>query len=86
MTTGSDQPRDPRALCEFLVRRLVDDADAVSVTESRVDGANVLTVHVAEADRGKVIGRQGRVIRALRSIVRAGAMRTGERVQVEIDA
>jgi uncharacterized protein len=56
----------------------------VRVEEIDDDGVLVLRLHVAEADRGKVIGRQGRIARALRTIVRAGAAREHRRVQLEI--
>jgi predicted RNA-binding protein YlqC (UPF0109 family) len=67
-----------------LARRLVDDPDAVRVDEIERDGAHVLQLHVAKDDVGKVIGRQGRIARALRTIVRAGATRSSYRVLVEI--
>ena len=67
-----------------LARRLVDDPDAVHVEEIERDGAHVLQLHVAKEDVGKVIGRQGRIARALRTIVRAGAARSSYRVLVEI--
>jgi hypothetical protein len=71
-------------LVEYLARRLVDDPDAVRVEESEREGAVVLTLHVAEEDIGKVIGRQGRVARALRAVVRASAARRRQRVLLEI--
>ena len=67
-----------------LARRLVDDPDAVRVEEIERDGAHVLQLHVAKDDVGKVIGRQGRIARALRTIVRAGAARSSYRILVEI--
>lgn len=67
-----------------LARRLVDDPDAVRVDEIERDGAHVLQLHVAKNDVGKVIGRQGRIARALRTIVRAGAARSSYRILVEI--
>jgi predicted RNA-binding protein YlqC (UPF0109 family) len=79
------QPSDSRSLAEFLVRRLVDEPDAVVVTEEVGKGERVLRVTVAEADRGKVIGRQGRIVRALRTVVRASGVRTNERVTLELD-
>lgn len=71
-------------LVEYLARRLVDEPDAVRVDEEERDGAVVLTLHVAQGDIGKVIGRQGRVARALRAVVRAGAARRRQRVLLEI--
>ena len=67
-----------------LARRLVDDPDAVRVEEIEREGAHVLQLHVAKDDVGKVIGRQGRIARALRTIVRASAARSSYRVLVEI--
>jgi uncharacterized protein len=71
-------------LLEFLARRLVDDPDAVRVEQIEEGDSLLLRLHVAEADRGKVIGRQGRIARALRTIVRAGAVRERRRLQLEI--
>jgi uncharacterized protein len=79
------QPSDSRSLAEFLVRRLVDEPDAVVVTEEVAKGERVLRVTVAEGDRGKVIGRQGRIVRALRTVVRASGVRTNERVTLELE-
>ncbi len=68
-----------------LARRLVDEPDAVRVEEfEESDGTLVLQLYVAEGDVGKVIGRQGRLARALRTIVRAGGVEAGRRVQLEI--
>jgi uncharacterized protein len=71
-------------LLEWLVRRLVDDPDAVRVEEIEREDATVLQLYVAPEDRGKVIGRAGRVARALRTIVRASAARSRRRVVLEI--
>ena len=71
-------------LVEYLARQLVDDPDAVRVEEEQSEGAIVLRLHVAQDDIGKVIGRQGRVARALRAVVRAGAARQRQRVLLEI--
>ncbi|MGH2936167.1 MAG: KH domain-containing protein [Gaiellaceae bacterium] len=68
-----------------LARRLVDEPDAVRVEQVEdEDGSLVLRLHVAEGDVGKVIGRQGRIARALRTIVRAGGPAAGRRLQLEI--
>ncbi len=71
-------------LLAFLARELVDEPDAVRVEEEERDDALVLVLHVAPDDVGKVIGRQGRIARALRTLVRASAVRDGRRVLVEI--
>ena len=68
-----------------LARRLVDEPDAVRVEQVEGDdGSLVYKLHVADADVGKVIGRQGRIARALRTIVRAGGPSAGRRLQLEI--
>ena len=68
-----------------LARRLVDEPDAVRVEQvDGDDGSLVLRLHVAEGDVGKVIGRQGRIARALRTVVRAGGPNAGRRLQLEI--
>jgi predicted RNA-binding protein YlqC (UPF0109 family) len=68
-----------------LARRLVDEPDAVRVEQVEgEDGSLVLVLHVAEGDIGKVIGRQGRIARALRTVVRAGGPAAGRRLQLEI--
>ena len=71
-------------LLEYLARRLVDDPDAVRVETVEREDATILQLHVAKEDVGKVIGRQGRIARALRTIVRAGSGRTPRRTLVEI--
>jgi predicted RNA-binding protein YlqC (UPF0109 family) len=73
-----------RDLVEFLVRALVAEPDAVRVEEMDEDGDTVLEVHVADEDLGRVIGRDGRVANALRSIAKAAATRNGGRVLIEI--
>jgi predicted RNA-binding protein YlqC (UPF0109 family) len=82
---GATPPKDVRELCEYLVLGLVDDPEAVMVTVEMTDDAIVLRIVVAPEDRGKVIGRGGRVVRAIRSVVRAGAVKSGRRVLVEVD-
>ena len=71
-------------LLEYLARQLVDEPDAVRVEEIDDGDDLVLRLHVAEGDVGKVIGRQGRIARALRTVVRAAAAREQRRVLVEI--
>jgi uncharacterized protein len=74
-----------RDLLEFLTRSLVEDPEAVQVTEvEEIDGEVVLEVEVAEDDLGRVIGRGGRVANALRSVMKAAATREEKRVVVDI--
>jgi predicted RNA-binding protein YlqC (UPF0109 family) len=70
-------------LLTWLAKQLVDDPDAVRVEQVEREDATVLELYVAPEDRGKVIGRQGRLARALRTIVRASA--TGSRRRVILD-
>ena len=71
-------------LLAYLARELVDDPEAVRVESEERDDALVLTLHVAPEDVGKVIGRQGRIARALRTLIRASAVRDDRRVLLEI--
>ena len=75
----------PAALLELLARSLVDHPDEVEVTEvPESDGELVLELEVAEVDLGRVIGRGGRVANALRSVVRASATQSEQRILVDI--
>jgi len=71
-------------LLEYLAKSLVEYPDEVRVDEKDTDDALVLELHVAPSDVGKVIGRQGRVARALRTIVKASSVRDSKRAIVEI--
>jgi predicted RNA-binding protein YlqC (UPF0109 family) len=71
-------------LLEYLARQLVDEPDAVRVETVEEGDAVILRLQVAPDDVGKVIGRQGRLARALRGIVRASASRPHQRVLLEI--
>ena len=71
-------------IVEYLARRLVDAPDAVRVEQVERDDATVLQLWVAPDDVGKVIGRQGRIARALRTVVRASAARDERRLMLEI--
>jgi uncharacterized protein len=74
----------PGELLEYLARQLVDEPQAVRVETVERDDATVLELRVAPDDVGKVIGRQGRIVRALRTVMRASAARERERVLLEI--
>ena len=74
-----------RDLLEFLTRSLVENPEAVKVTEAEeIDGEVVLEVEVADDDLGRVIGRGGRIANALRSVMKAAATREDKRVVVDI--
>lgn len=67
-----------------IAKGLVENPDEVTVTVDE-DNKSVYHLHVAESDMGRVIGKQGRIAKAIRTVVKAGATRTGEKVQVDID-
>ncbi len=67
-----------------LVRPIVDNPDAVSVTEEETESGLVLTLNVAESDVGMIIGKHGKIARALRTIVKAAAKISDKKVSVEI--
>lgn len=71
-------------LLEYVARHLVEQPDAVDVHEVTGERSLVLELHVNEDDLGRVIGRRGRVARALRTLVKAAAVRDGRLVHVEI--
>jgi predicted RNA-binding protein YlqC (UPF0109 family) len=71
-------------LLAWIARGLVDDPDSVRVERIEEDDAVVLRLHVADDDVGKVIGRQGRVARALRTVVRSASARADRRIVLEI--
>ena len=73
-----------KELLLYMAKNLVDDPDAVSVTEVDDEEGKVLELRVAPGDMGKVIGRQGRIAKEIRTIVKTVAQRTGEKVTVEI--
>jgi predicted RNA-binding protein YlqC (UPF0109 family) len=71
-------------LLAWIARGLVDEPDAVRVERIDEDDVVVLRLHVAEGDIGKVIGRHGRVARALRTVVRSAGIRSDRRLLLEI--
>ena len=73
-----------KELLLYMARKLVEDPDAVTVTETETEDGKVLELRVAPGDMGKVIGRQGRIAKEIRTIVKTVAQRTGEKITVEI--
>ena len=73
-----------KELLLYMAKNLVDNPEAVTVTEVEGDDGKVLELRVAEGDMGKVIGRQGRIAKEIRTIIKTVAQRTGEKVTVEI--
>lgn len=73
-----------KELLLYMAKNLVDNPEEVSVTETQNEEGIVLQLRVAPGDMGKVIGRQGRIAKEIRAIVKAVAQRTGEKVSVDI--
>lgn len=73
-----------KELVEVIAKALVDDSDSVVVTEREDKKATVLEVKVADSDMGKVIGKQGRIAKAIRSVVKAAAAKEDKKVIVDI--
>ena len=73
-----------KELLLYMAKSLVDDPDSVAVVEKTEEDGKVLELHVAEGDMGKVIGRQGRIAKEIRTIIKTVAQHTGEKVTVEI--
>lgn len=71
-------------LIEYVARALVSSPDDVRVAEVPSGRLTLYEISVAEDDVGKIIGRQGRVIRALRTLAKAGATRQGTRIDVDV--
>ncbi len=74
-----------KELVEVLAKSLVDYPEQVTVTETEQDNEILLTLKVASDDMGKVIGKQGRIAKAIRAMVKAAASRTDKKVIVEIE-
>ena len=75
-----------RDTVELVVKALVDDPEAVDVREIEREGTTRIEVRVAQPDMGKVIGKQGRIANALRTVAKAAAMKNKRKVYVEIVA
>ncbi len=73
-----------KELVEYMARSLATNPDAVRVTETIEEGQVILRLEVAPEDKGKVIGRQGRVAQAMRVLVRVAAIKQGTRALLEI--
>ena len=73
-----------KELVEVIARALVDNPDEVVVTETEKEGGTFIELKVAPSDMGKVIGKQGRIAKAIRSVVKAASSKDNTRVDVEI--
>ena len=73
-----------KELLTYIAKSLVENPDEVNVTERATDEETVFEVRVADGDMGKIIGRQGRIVKEIRVLMRAVAQRQGKKVSVEI--
>ena len=73
-----------KELVEVIAKALVDNPDEVTVTEKEDERSLTVELHVGKGDMGKVIGKQGRIAKAIRSVVKAAAYRDHRKVDVEI--
>ncbi|MCI8982524.1 MAG: KH domain-containing protein [Hungatella sp.] len=73
-----------KELVEVMAKALVEHPEEVTVTETEKDGETVVELKVAPSDMGKVIGKQGRIAKAIRSVVKAAASKEEKKVVVEI--
>ncbi len=73
-----------KELVEYIAKSLVEHPEEVSVSERKEDDETIIELRVAASDMGKVIGRQGRIAKALRAVVKAASTKTGEKVSVDI--
>ena len=73
-----------KELLEFIAKSMVSDPDSVEVKETLNENTVVLELHVADDDMGKVIGKQGRIAKAIRTVVKAAASHENQKVVVEI--
>jgi uncharacterized protein len=80
----SNQAPNPKALVEHIAKALVSAPDQVKVDEFDEDGELVLELEVAEDDMGRVIGKSGKIARAMRNLLHAAAEKAGKRYELEI--
>ena len=72
-------------LVTYIVEQLVDDKSAINITSVEADGVETITIRVAEGDIGKVIGKQGKIAMAIRTLAKAVGVKIGKRYNIEIE-
>lgn len=72
-------------LVTYIVEQLVDDKGAINITSEESDGVETITIRVAENDIGKVIGKQGKIATAIRTLAKAVGVKVGKRYNIEIE-
>jgi predicted RNA-binding protein YlqC (UPF0109 family) len=81
---GSKEVKGMKELVEFIAKSIVNTPDEVTVTEETDEQGTVLKLQVADEDKGRIIGRQGRVAQAMRTLIRVKAAKAGTRATLEI--
>lgn len=74
-----------KELVAYFAKNLADSPDQVSVEESERQGTTHYKLNVAESDKGRIIGKQGKVIKAMRQVLAAAASKTGKKTSIDID-
>jgi uncharacterized protein len=74
-----------KALVEYVVKSLVEKPDSVDISIESIDSGKIIKIKVDESDKGRVIGKEGKIIKAVRQLVFAAATKKGEKYRVEID-
>ena len=72
-------------LVTYIVEQLVDDKDAINISSVEADGVETISIRVAEGDIGKVIGKQGKIAMAIRTLAKAVGVKVGKRYNIEIE-
>ena len=72
-------------LVTYIVEQLVDDKSAINITSVEADGVETISIRVAEGDIGKVIGKQGKIAMAIRTLAKAVGVKVGKRYNIEIE-
>ena len=72
-------------LVTYIVEQLVDDKSAINISSVEADGVETITIRVADGDVGKVIGKQGKIAMAIRTLAKAVGVKVGKRYNIEIE-
>lgn len=79
------QVSDMLELVKYIVEQLVEDKSAINITSSQTENGETITIRVAEGDIGKVIGKQGKIAMAIRTLAKAVGIKEGKRYNIEIE-
>lgn len=74
-----------KELVEYIVKCLVDNKEEIKITEKEQDGATIISIKVASTDMGRIIGKEGRIIKSIRELIRAYSAKEKTKILVEIE-